>query len=68
MAATEDVTTTREIQMRDDTILGVDAVRKAPDSLILILVHVGERVAADRAGVDEVERHGCLTWWHCHRS
>jgi hypothetical protein len=54
--------------MRDDTILGVDAVRKAPDSLILILVHVGERVAADRAGVDEVERRGCLAWWHCHRS
>jgi hypothetical protein len=68
MATTEDVTTTREIQMRDDTILGVDAVRKAPDSLILILVHVGERVAADRAGVDEVERRGCLAWWHCHRS
>jgi hypothetical protein len=48
--------------MRDEAVLGVDAVREAADGLVTAFVHVGERIATDGARVDEVERRDSLAW------
>lgn len=65
MRAAEDVTAIGEVQVRDEAVLGVDAVRKAFDCLVAALVDVSERVAADPACVDEIEGRDSLAGWYC---
>jgi hypothetical protein len=64
VSAAEDMAAVGEVKMRDEAILWIDAVRKAFDCLVAALVHIGEGVAADATGIDEIERRDCLASRH----
>jgi hypothetical protein len=63
MTGAEYMTATSEKKPCHEAILGVDAVRKPSNRLPVTLVHVCERGATYRAGVDEVEGSGAMLRW-----
>jgi hypothetical protein len=54
--ATEDMTTTAQVELGHQAILGIDPVRKTLDCFVMTLISIRKRSAADRASVDEVEQ------------
>lgn len=54
--ATEDMTTAAQVELGHQAILWVDPVGKTLDCLVMTVISIRKRSAADRAGVDEVEQ------------
>jgi len=56
MLATKDMGAAAKVKLCYKTIVRVDAIRKALDSLVVTLIGISKRCAAYRAGINEVER------------